>query len=191
MIRHIPNAISLARLCLVPVVLTAILNGDPRGALIWLGVAGVSDALDGFLARRLRARSRTGAYLDPIADKCLLSGVYFALAYSRTVPWWLTAIVFGRDAVMLIFIAAVFLFTTVRDFPPTAWGKLSTVIQIVTAIVLLVEGALTFHHASLERLARAIGNAMIGATVVATLWSAIDYLWIGIGMFRRARVVRA
>jgi cardiolipin synthase len=178
-------------LCLVPVVLTAILNGDPRGALIWLGVAGVSDALDGFLARRLGARSRTGAYLDPIADKCLLSGVYFALAYSRAVPWWLTAIVFGRDAVMLIFIGVVFLFTTVRDFPPTGWGKLSTVIQIVTAIVLLLEGAVTFHHATLERLARAVANAMIGATVVATLWSAVDYLWIGIGMFRRARVVRA
>ncbi len=191
MIRHIPNAISLARLCLVPVVLTAILNGDPRTALIWLGVAGFSDALDGFLARRLGARSRTGAYLDPIADKCLLSGVYFALAYDRAVPWWLTAIVFGRDAVMLIFIAAVFLFTTVRDFPPTGWGKLSTVIQIVTAIIVLLEGALTFHHAALERLARAIGNAMIGATVVTTLWSAIDYLWIGIGMFRRARAVRA
>ena len=178
-------------MCLAPVVLTAILNGDPRGALMWLGLAGVSDALDGFLARRLGVRSRTGAYLDPIADKCLLSGVYFALAYSRTVPWWLTAIVFGRDAVMLIFIGVVFLFTTVRDFPPTGWGKLRTGLQIVTAIVLLLEGALTVHHPTLERYARAIGNAMIGATVVATLWSAFDYLCIGIGMFRRARVVRA
>ncbi|HZT38443.1 MAG TPA: CDP-alcohol phosphatidyltransferase family protein [Bryobacteraceae bacterium] len=191
MIRHVPNAISFARLCLVPVVLSAILNGDPQGALIWLGVAGMTDALDGFLARRLGVRSRTGAYLDPIADKCLLSGVYFALACNRTVPWWLTAIVFGRDAVMLIFIAVVFLFTAVRDFPPTVWGKLSTAVQIVTGILLLLEDAIVFHPASVQRIARAVEQAMIGATAAATLWSAVDYLWIGIGMLRRARVVRA
>ncbi len=172
-------------------VLSAILNGDPQGALIWLGVAGMTDALDGFLARRLGVRSRTGAYLYPIADKCLLSGVYFALACNRTVPWWLTAIVFGRDAVMLIFIAVVFLFTAVRDFPPTVWGKLSTAVQIVTGILLLLEDAIVFHPASVQRIARAVEQAMIGATAAATLWSAVDYLWIGIGMLRRARVVRA
>lgn len=186
MIRHIPNVISLARLCLVPIILAAILKGDYDGALIWLVIAGVSDGLDGFLARRLRASSRTGAYLDPIADKCLLSGVYLALGYNRVIPWWLTAVVLGRDALMLIFIGAAFLFTTVRDFPPTFWGKLSTAIQIVTGIAVLLEGASHF-----EPWQRALKNMLIGATMVATIWSAIDYLWIGIGIFRRTRVARA
>jgi cardiolipin synthase len=171
---------------LVPLVLTAIFRGDYSGALVWLVIAGISDGLDGFLARRLRVSSRTGAYLDPIADKCLLSGVYFALGYNRVIPWWLTAVVLGRDVLMLIFIAAAFLFTSVRDFPPTVWGKLSTAIQIVTAIAVLIEGA--FHF---EPWQRAFKNMLIGATVVATIWSAIDYLWIGIGIFRRTRVARA
>jgi len=182
LVRHLPNIISLARLCFVPIVLNAIFHNDYAGALIWLAAAGVSDGLDGFLARRLRASSRTGAYLDPIADKFLLSGVYLALGYNRVIPWWLTVIVLGRDVLMLIFIGGAFLFTRVRNFPPTIWGKLSTAIQIVTGIVVLLEGA--FHF---EPWQRALKNMLIGATVVATVWSAIDYLWIGIGIFRRAR----
>lgn len=182
MIRHLPNLISLARLLLVPLALRAIWNREYEWALLWCFIAGGSDMLDGFLARRLRVTSRTGAYLDPIADKILLSGIYLVLGYDRVIPWWLTAIVFGRDLLMLVFFIFAFLITSVRDFPPTVWGKLSTAVQIFTAFVILLSGVMSFgpHEFLIKRL-------VMGAAVAATVWSAIDYLRIGLRILQQRR----
>ena len=145
-----------------------------------MAVAGISDAFDGMLARRLHATSRVGAYLDPIADKCLLSGVYFALAYAGAMPWWLTGIVFGRDALMLLAIAVAFVITDLRDFPPSIWGKISTAIQIVTALATILSGFL-----DLAMWKRSAAIVFFVGTAVATAWSGAHYLWVGIRMLRR------
>jgi len=83
----------------------------------------------------MRVTTQVGAYLDPIADKCLLSGVYLALAWAHLVPWWLVAIIFGRDIYILAAVAVVMLFTPIRGFPPSIWGKVSTFVQICTAVL--------------------------------------------------------
>lgn len=186
MIRALPNLVSLLRLFLVPLALAAIWNRQYERALGWCFIAGISDGLDGFLARRLHAQSRFGAYLDPLADKLLLSGVYLTLGVDRAIPWWLVAVVFGRDALMLIFLALLILFTRHRDFPPSIWGKISTAIQIVTALVILLRrsGLLFEIPGHLELFFMLL-------TVTATGWSAIHYLWRGLGIVRPERGVAA
>lgn len=180
MIRQIPNLVSILRACLAPIIFQKIWEREYGLALAWLFFAAFTDILDGFLARQLKVVSRWGAYLDPIADKILLSGTYFLLGYDRAIPIWLTVIVFGRDALMLIFIACAMLFKKARDFPPTKWGKLSTMVQIFTAFVILLSGVMYFgtHEALIK-------TAMIYIAAAATLWSAIDYLRIGINILRR------
>ena len=111
MIRTLPNLISVARLSLVPVILILIWGRRYEWAVVWCFVAGVSDGLDGYLARRFRATSRAGAYLDPIADKLLLSGTYLVLGIDRVIPWWLTALVLGRGLFILICVGFAMLFT--------------------------------------------------------------------------------
>lgn len=164
----------------MPFALRAIWDREYHWALLWCLIAGASDFLDGFLARRLRVTSPAGAYLDPMADKLLLSGVYLMLGYDRMIPWWLTAVVFGRDALMLIFFAIALLFTKVRQFPPTLWGKLSTALQIVTALIILLSGFMYFGPGE-----RGMKTALIAGTVAATVWSALDYSRIGVRMLRR------
>jgi cardiolipin synthase (CMP-forming) len=186
LIRALPNLISLARLFLVPIVLLAIWERRYEAALLWCAVAGLSDGLDGFLARRLGAQTRLGAYLDPIADKLLLSGVYLTLGLGGVIPWWLTAVVFGRDALMLLFIAGAMLFTNIREFPPTVWGKVSTAVQIATALAILL------NRSNWMDLPRSIEYLLIATTVLATVWSALHYTWIGVRKLRnyRSSIVR-
>jgi cardiolipin synthase (CMP-forming) len=178
LIRALPNLISLARIFLVPIILLAIWERRYESALMWCAVAGLSDGLDGFLARRLNAQTRAGAYLDPIADKLLLSGVYLTLGLAGVIPWWLTAVVFGRDALMLLFIAGAMLFTTIRQFPPTLWGKVSTAVQIVTALAILLD------RSNWMDLPQALEYLLIILTVAATSWSALHYTWIGVRKVR-------
>lgn len=161
-------------------VFRAIWNREYETALLWLVLASFSDILDGFLARRMKVVSRAGAYLDPLADKILLSGTYFLLGYDRVIPIWLTGIVFGRDALMLISIGLIYLFTPLRNFPPTVWGKLSTLVQIVAAFLVMLNGILSFGANE-----RAIRMAIYAIAALATVWSALDYLRIGIAMLRK------
>jgi cardiolipin synthase (CMP-forming) len=182
LIRALPNLISLARLSLVPVVLLAIWEHRYEWALFWCALAGLSDGLDGFLARRLNAQTRLGAYLDPIADKLLLSGVYLTLGLGGAIPWWLAAVVFGRDALMLLFLGAAVLLTTIRDFPPTIWGKISTAVQVVTALVILIG------RTDAVNLPRAVEYPFMALTIAATVWSAIHYSWVGI---QKVRIYRS
>ncbi len=181
MIRTLPNLISLARLCLVPVILILIWNRLYERALVWCFVAGISDGLDGYLARRFHATSRAGAYLDPIADKLLLSGTYLVLGVDRVIPWWLTAMVFGRDLLILGFAGFAILFTKIRRFEPTVWGKLSTAIQIFTALAILLGRATMWGE-----FPRILEWLMILLTVAATGWSAVHYGWTGWKMLQAA-----
>jgi cardiolipin synthase len=103
-------------------------------------LAGVSDALDGVLARSLSQRTKLGEYLDPIADKLLISTLFLVLSVTHRIPWRVTAVVFGRDIIILVICTLVYATTPLRDFRPTLLGKANTVAQILTlGATILVE----------------------------------------------------
>src|SRR5438067_4586400 len=95
------NLVTLSRLVFAPFIGNAILHGRPREAFVLLVIAGFTDVIDGGLARRFGWSTAAGAYLDPIADKVLLSTVYICLAFHGRVPWWFVAVIFGRDLLIL------------------------------------------------------------------------------------------
>ncbi len=106
--------------------------------LAWFVFCGVTDGLDGWIARRWNAQSRLGAMLDPIGDKLLLSGSFLVLALDGAMAKWLAALVLGRDVVILLFAAGVLLLSKKKvDFPPSWWGKSSTVAQICYIVALI------------------------------------------------------
>jgi cardiolipin synthase len=175
---NVPNLFTLARIVLTPFVIQATLAGRHTLALLLFSVAGVTDFLDGASARRLGTTTQMGAYLDPIADKCLLSGVFFALAWGRIVPWWLVAIIFGRDLLILAGVGAVLLLTSQRRFPPSIWGKWSTFVQILTAIAWMARNAV--QGPVLETLS----SVLVWPCVGLTLYSGLDYTWRGVQIAR-------
>ena len=126
----IPNAITLARLFAVPIAVWLILDG--RYALaFWVFIAaGVSDALDGYIAKRFDSRSRLGALLDPLADKALLTSVYVALALSNQVPGWLVVLVVLRDALIVAGFLLIQATAGPRRFEPLYISKVNTLLQI-------------------------------------------------------------
>ena len=175
---NVANLFTLLRLVLVPFVIQAIIEGRHFLALVLFALAAVTDILDGAAARHLRTATAEGAYLDPIADKCLLSGVFVALAAAGTVPWWLVAVIFGRDAYILLAAGVMLLLTPVRSFPPSVWGKASTFVQILTAATWLGRNALQL------RALDAVSSAMLWPCAVFTIWSGIHYTWHGVRLAR-------
>lgn len=131
--RHIPNILTVLRLIATPVILWRIICGDLDTALVLFFCSGMTDTIDGTLARRFGWTSKLGAIIDPIADKTLLVSVFLTLGLCGYMPVWLVTIVLVRDAVILG--AAVWLKSTRRldEFPPSVFGKLSTLVQLLTA----------------------------------------------------------
>jgi cardiolipin synthase len=180
--------VTLVRVVLTPFIADGILHGRPLAAF-WLAmVAGFTDVIDGSLARRLGASSAAGAYLDPIADKVLLSTIYVCLALHGVIPWWFVAIVFGRDVLILAAAGIALAFTTLRKFPPSVWGKLSTFFQILAAVVWMGRDAFPatgLPAAGLPGLTLdSIGHLLIWISTGATVWSGVHYSWRGIQMLR-------
>jgi cardiolipin synthase len=176
---NLPNLLTLLRLALVPVVIYLIVAGRYFAGAWVFGAAAFTDILDGAAARWMGVSTLTGAYLDPIADKCLLSGVYLALAWAHLVPWWLVAIIFGRDIYILIGVGIFMLFTPVRQFPPSVWGKVSTFVQISTAVLWMAR--IIFGTPVL----RGISSAMLWPCTAFTVWSGVDYTWKGIHSYSK------
>jgi cardiolipin synthase len=165
----LPNLISLARLILVPVIIALIIEPAWELAFILFLVAGVSDAVDGWLAKRFKLQSELGAYLDPLADKALLVSIYVSLAIVGVLPAALAICVVSRD----VLIVSAVLFSRVMDKPiairPLLVSKLNTVAQIVFATMLLAAKAFAVNPGLW---------AIVGAYIVAmlTLVSAAAYL---------------
>jgi cardiolipin synthase len=174
----LPNFITLARLALAPVIVWAILTHRAFDALALFAVAAATDSIDGYLARQFGAASAAGAFLDPIADKSLMTGVYLALAWEGSIPWWLVGVILGRDLLILSASAVALRFTKLRAFPPSVWGKASTFFQILTAVAFLGRNA--FPSAFLSALAA----ALIWPAVALTVWSGIHYGWRGVRLLR-------
>jgi cardiolipin synthase len=176
---NLPNFLTSLRLLAVPVVVFYIRDGQYWLAGWLFGAAAFTDILDGAAARWTGANTQVGAYLDPIADKCLLSGVYLALAWAHIVPWWLVAIIFGRDIYILVAVGIFMLFTPLRRFPPSIWGKVSTFVQICTAVIWIA------HVIFGTRVLTELSSAMLWPCVGFTVWSGLDYTWKGILAYRK------
>lgn len=129
--KYLPNLLTAARLALTPYLFWLMVRHEYRTIIPWFIVIGVTDVVDGFLARRFQASSRLGAYLDPIADKVLLSGTFLVLALTGAMETWLAVVVLGRDVLILAAAGVLYLATGRRNFPPSPWGKLSTFVQIL------------------------------------------------------------
>src|SRR6266511_1748494 len=138
----IPNLITLGRILLVPVVVWAITAGEMRVAFVLFLAAGVSDAVDGFLAKRFGMATALGAYLDPLADKAMLVSIYVALAVIGAIPLWLVILVVSRDIMIVSAVILSWLVDRPVTLKPLLVSKLTTVAQITLA--LLVIAALGF-----------------------------------------------
>ena len=140
----LPNLLSLGRLLAVPVAIWLMLTDHHMAALWLFVVAGVSDALDGFLARQFGVRSVIGSYLDPIADKVLLVSVYITLGYKGHIESWLVILVVFRDFLILGGAALHFMLGGTLGLRPLLISKINTTAQLVLAGLVLGKLALTF-----------------------------------------------
>ena len=137
--RQIPNTLTTLRLLLsVPICL--LILDESYAAVLWIAlVAGISDGVDGWLARRWDATSRYGAIVDPLSDKAVLSGAYVSFALVGLLPWWVAIVVVGRDVFIVCGALAYHVLFGRYDMKPSNWGKGSTFVQILFAVALIVQ----------------------------------------------------
>jgi len=138
-LRAAPNLLTLMRLFIIPFTVIEILDHKYGVALALFVAAGISDALDGRIARWLGQSTRLGQYLDPIADKLLLSTLFLTITHMALVPRYVTVLVFSRDFGILLISTLLYATNTLRDFRPSLLGKLNTFAQIITVLIVLCE----------------------------------------------------
>jgi len=136
-----PNCVTLARMALTPFIGLALARSDYGQAFPLIFVAGVSDAVDGWLARRFGWGSAFGERLDPIADKLMVAVAYLGLGAGGGLPVWLVVLVLGRDLAILLTAGALMALSRARRFPPSGWGKVSTIGQMTLGGVAVLAGA--------------------------------------------------
>ena len=164
-----PNLLTLLRLIFIPLAVIAVLDNHYVWALVIFIVAGVSDGLDGLLARLLQQKTVLGQYLDPIADKLLLSTMFLVLSTAHKIPWSVTVLVFSRDMIIVIISALLYATGQIRVVRPSWWGKANTLAQIVTIPLVLLR------EISNERWIVLARWAGIRATVALTIFSGVHY----------------
>ena len=174
--RAAPNLLTLMRLFIIPFLVIEILDGRYPVAFALFVLAGFSDGFDGLLARWLSQRTRLGQYLDPIADKLLLSTLFLVLTHMNLVPRYVTVLVFSRDFGILLISTLLFATGTLKDFRPSLLGKLNTLVQIIGLTVVLVEQVWPSVNVGLLRV------GLLHAIAVLAPVSAAQYAWI---VFRR------
>ena len=142
---NIPNFITLARVISVPVVFWLLLTGNAKLAFFVFVAAGVSDAVDGYLAKRFGWQTELGAYLDPLADKLLIVSIYIALGVSKELPLWLIVAVVSRDILIVAAVLLAWLMDQPVRIAPLLVSKLNTLAQLVLASTVLADLAFALH----------------------------------------------
>jgi len=168
--RDIPNALTLLRILLVVPIMVLLARGEYLTVLGLFALASLSDALDGFLARRYDWRTPLGALLDPLADKLMLVGVYLVLGWTGGLPLWLVTLVVLRDVVIIGGALAYRHHCKNLTMEPTWISKANTLFQILLGLVAILA-------ASALVLPVGVLNTLIGVVTLTTLWSGIDYVW--------------
>ena len=168
--RDIPNVITALRFLLVPPVVILLLQERFTAALIVFGVAGLSDGLDGFLARRFDWRSRLGGIMDPLADKLLVVSSFVTLGWLGLIPAWLVLLVILRDLVIIA--GATFYHMRIEQFDaePSVASKLNTAAQILLVLAVL-------YSSGIQTLPVMLMDVLLYGVLVTTLWSGFDYVW--------------
>jgi len=165
----LPNAISLLRIALVPPILGFILNGDFDWALLLFFVAGLSDGIDGYLAKRYDWHTRLGGLLDPVADKLLVAGAFVTLTVTQHIPVWLTAVVILRDVVIVGGAAAYNFIVKPVQGEPTRISKLNTALQLLFVLFVLSRAGFGWPDK--------ISITVLGASILITVVvSGVDYV---------------
>ncbi|MFQ5464578.1 MAG: CDP-alcohol phosphatidyltransferase family protein [Thermodesulfobacteriota bacterium] len=167
---NIPNALSIFRILLVPVFFSLTMRGDYLAAALVFTMAGITDAVDGFIARRFNMRTPLGAALDPAADKLLQVTAYVTLTFRGVIPLWLCVPVLAKDAILVVIFLALRSMGRRVEISPSIPGKLSTVLQITTVAYVLF-----FGRADGPRLV--IFMALALATAGATIMAGLHYAW--------------
>ncbi len=165
-----PNQLTLLRMVFVPFVVIELVDGHYLAALIIFVIAGLSDGLDGLLARRLKQQTLLGQYLDPIADKLLLSTMFLVLSILHNIPWKYTVVVFSRDISILAASAVLFAIAGLRDFRPSIFGKANTFSQISAVFFVLLFAVRRSRWIWIPRV------IFLRATFLFTILSALHYV---------------
>ena len=170
-LRTAPNQLTLLRLLFIPFIVITILDEHYGWALGLFVLAGLSDFLDGILARALKQKTALGMLLDPIADKLLLSTLFLVLALAHKIPWKVTVLVFSRDLCILLTCAVVWATTSLRDFPPSFFGKANTTAQVLAVFFVLLDEVAPTPAVLLAK------EVALWATVALTVLSAVHYVF--------------
>jgi cardiolipin synthase len=170
--RTAPNLLTLLRICLAPFLVAAILDGDYGWSFGLFVAAGLTDAMDGTLARLLKQRSVLGQYLDPVADKLLLSTLFLVLMHQGLIPARVTVMVFGRDVGILVVSAILYAAVGRRDFGPSIFGKANTAAQVAAVAAVLL------HQLTKTQWVDELRLLALDATMVLTVASGLHYAWI-------------
>jgi cardiolipin synthase len=167
-----PNQLTLLRMIFLPFIVINLLKQDYKWALALFILAGLSDGLDGLLARTLHQQTVLGQYLDPIADKLLMSTMFLVLSIEKIIPWKYTVVVFSRDISILLISGVLFMIAGLRDFRPSMFGKANTFAQVAAvffALLLLVEPI---------RWVWILRTVFLRATFIFTIVSAVHYAFL-------------
>ena len=167
-----PNQLTLLRMVFVPFIINNMVGGHYRWALILFLLAGLSDGLDGLLARTLKQQTTLGQYLDPIADKLLLSTMFLVLAILHKIPWKFTVLVFSRDISILCASAVLYAIAGLRDFRPSIFGKANTFAQVAAVVFVLL---FQVYHVRWVEIARL---TFLRATFAFTIISGLHYVFL-------------
>jgi len=167
-----PNQLTLLRMVFVPFIVIELVEGRYFWALVLFVVAGFSDGLDGLLARKLHQQTLLGQYLDPIADKLLLSTMFLVLSILHKIPWKFTVLVFSRDISILAASAVLFAIAGLRDFRPSIFGKANTFSQIAAVFFVLLSSIRETRWILITR------TVFLRATFAFTIISALHYVFL-------------
>jgi cardiolipin synthase len=168
------NQLTLLRMLLIPAFVILVLYGHLGWALIVFALAGLTDGLDGVIARRSGQKTQLGAWLDPMADKLLLVTTFIVLTLpglglTNPLPVWLTVMVISRDVVIVLTVTIVNLAMGPRTFRPSVYGKIATAVYIVTAVV-----AMLFNYIGRRS---GVVDVFVFASLAITLISSLHYIW--------------
>jgi len=167
-----PNQLTLLRMMFLPFIVINLVGGHYTWALTLFVLAGLSDALDGLLARTLHQQTLLGQYLDPIADKLLLSTMFLVLSILHKIPWKFTVLVFSRDISIVCASAVLYMIAGLRDFRPSIFGKANTFAQVAAVFFVLL---LEVQHARWIAIARL---TFLRATFFFTIISGLHYIFV-------------
>jgi len=167
-----PNQLTMARFLFVPFAVIGVMEGHYAVSLGVFVLAGLTDMLDGFIARRFHQQSKLGEHLDPLADKLLLSSMFLTLSYARLIPWSYTILVFSRDLSILAVSAVLYNTTALRDFRPSLFGKANTFAQVATVFFVLLYQIVNTNATAMAR------QCGLYATLTFTILSGVHYVYL-------------